>query len=94
MVKPEEKMVFAVTKIGDEPLLLLGIPSLAWEHMKDGKTHHFDLTKAGIPLKLMLFGGSSRSEIQQVIEEHNRRQGVSTLYQPGKDFGIDGPSQK
>lgn len=92
MTAPEEKMVFAVSKRGDEPLLLLGIPAAAWEHMKDGKTHHFDLTKAGIPLKLMVFGGSSRSEIQRIIEEHNRRQGISTLYQPGKDFGIDGAS--
>ena len=90
MIKPEEKMVFAVSKAGDEPMLLLGIPASAWDHMKDGKTHHFDLTKVGIPLKLMVFGGNSRAEIQAIIEEHNRRQGISTLYQPGKDFGIDG----
>jgi len=88
----EEKMVFAVSKVGDETLLLLGIPASAWEHMKDGKTHHFDLIKAGIPLKLMVFGGNSRAEIQAIIEEHNRRQGLSTLYQPGKEFGIDGAS--
>lgn len=88
--KPEEKMVFAVSKVGDEPLLLLGIPASAWEHMKDGKTHHFDLTKAGIPLKLMVFGGKDRAEMQVIIEDHNKRQGLATLYQPGKDFGIDG----
>lgn len=88
----EDKMVFAVSKVGDEPLLLLGIPASAWEHMKDGKTHHFDLTKAGIPLKLMVFGGTSRAEIQGVIEEHNKRQGIATLYQPRKGFGIDGAS--
>lgn len=88
----EEKMVFAVSKAGDEPMLLLGIPAPAWDHMKDGKTHHFDLTKVGIPLKLMVFGGNTRTEIQAIIEEHNRRQGVATLYQPKKDFGIDGAS--
>ena len=86
----EEKMVFAVSKAGDEPLLLLGIPASAWEYMKNGKTHHFDLTKAGLPLKLIVFGGETRAEMQAIIEEHNRRQGLATLYQPGKDFGIDG----
>lgn len=88
----EEKMVFAVSKAGDEPLLLLGIPAAAWNHMKDGKTHHFDLTKAGIPLKLIVFGGETRAEMQAIIESHNQRQGLTTLYQPGKDFGIDGAS--
>lgn len=86
----EEKMVFAVSKIGDEPSLLLGIPQAAWEYMKDGKTHHFDLTKAGIPLKLLVFGCEKRGDAVTIIEEHNRRQGMATLYQPGKDFGIDG----
>ena len=90
MTDEEKKIVFAVAKHGDEPLLLLGIPAAAWEHMKDGKTHHFDLTKAGLPLKLIVFGGESRAEMQAIIEEHNRRQGLATLYQPGKDFGIDG----
>lgn len=88
----DKKMVFAVSKDGDEPMLLLGIPAAAWEHMKDGKTHHFDLTNVGIPLKLMVFGGNSRAAIQGLIEDHNKRQGLATLYQPRKDFGIDGAS--
>lgn len=90
MVKPEEKMVFAVSTDGDEPLLLLGIPAASWEYMRDGKTHHFDLTKAGIPLKLLVFGGKDHAEMRALIERHNAKQGMATLYQPGKDFGIDG----
>lgn len=45
-IKNEEKMVFAVSKVGDEPLLLLGIPASAWEYMKDGKRGRAALTKA------------------------------------------------
>ncbi len=85
-------MVFAVSKRGDEPMLLLGIPAAAWEYMKNGKTHHFDLTKAGIPLKLLVFGCDKRDDAVRIIEEHNKRQALATLYQPGKDFGIDGAS--
>jgi hypothetical protein len=36
---------------------LLGVPAGAWDYMKDGKTHHFDLTNIGVPFKLM-FGAA------------------------------------
>ncbi|MGH8596001.1 MAG: hypothetical protein ACREXT_05020 [Gammaproteobacteria bacterium] len=90
MMAGEDKMVFAVSMDGDEPMLLLGIPQAAWEYMRGGKTHHFDLTKVGVPIKLLVFGCKDRAEAVAHIETHNRKQGLSTLYQPGKDFGIDG----
>lgn len=90
MSKPEEKMVFGISGHNGELFILLGVPEPAWEYMADGKTHHFDLAKAGAPIKLMVFGGKTRADCLKAIEDHNAKQGVATLRQPGKDFGIDG----
>ena len=47
--------------------------------MKDGKTHTFDLTSIGLPVKLMLFGGEGRAEITKTIEEANAARGLAAL---------------
>jgi hypothetical protein len=57
--KLEDKIVFALSPSDVGPILTLGIPQGAWDYMKDGKTHTFDLTSLGVPVKLMLFGASS-----------------------------------
>lgn len=45
------------TREGDgTPVVVIGIPLAAWERMKDGKTTTFDLTKAGVPCQIVLFG--------------------------------------
>lgn len=89
MAKPEEKMVFAISELDGQPLIVLGIPEAAWEFMKDGKTHHFDLSKVGIPVKVMVFGGKDQAECLKVITDANAARGIATLSEPGKDYGID-----
>jgi len=54
---PKDKQVgFAIGPTPDGPALIFAIPREAWEHMKDGLTHEFDLTKVGIGLKVIMFG--------------------------------------
>ena len=86
-----EKVVFAVSPDGQEdgvPLLLVGVSEAAWEYMKDGKTHHFDLTLIGLPIKLMLFGAKDRAAVIETIETANNNRGVASLHLRDRDFGI------
>jgi hypothetical protein len=88
---PEDKIVFALSPAGDgdgAPMLLLGIPAGAWEHMKDGKTHTFDLTNIGIPLKLVLYGAANHTAAMQMIEAHLDQTGETLLKMFDKDFAI------
>jgi hypothetical protein len=85
----EDKVVFGVCPGGEGdgvPLVLLGIPKGAWEYMKDGKTHNFDLTKAGIPVKLMLYGGDSHSHCMKMIEAHLSKQDLPYWTRDAKIF--------
>lgn len=88
----EEKIVFAVSPTGQgdgAPVVILGIPKGAWEYMKDGKTHNFDLTKAGIPVKLMLFGAESHDAAMKVMNEAFAASGNAYLDARNRDFSIE-----
>jgi hypothetical protein len=70
----EDKIVFGFIpdnsgKAAD--VVVLGIPTAAWEYMKDGHTHTLDLTKIGIPMKLILFGSATHQAALDVIKQHN-----------------------
>lgn len=88
----DKKVIFALTQdTSGMPVVMLGIPAGAWEHLKHGNTNHFDLSKAGVPVKIIMFGADNRKAILDIIETHNKSIGAATLYQPGKNFGIDMP---
>jgi hypothetical protein len=58
--KPDQKMLFALSPgsaetDGIETLTLL-IPQAAWDYMRNGMCHEFDLTKIGVPLRMVLAG--------------------------------------
>ncbi|TIL29992.1 hypothetical protein [Mesorhizobium sp.] len=87
----DEKLVFAVSPAGQGdgvPILLVGVPNGAWEYMKDGKTHHFDLTKAGVPVKLLLFGAESHAAAMKVIDDAMKASGTAYLDERLTDFAI------
>ncbi|TIM16233.1 MAG: hypothetical protein E5Y67_03300 [Mesorhizobium sp.] len=88
----DEKLVFAVSPAGQGdgvPILLVGVPNGAWEYyMKDGKTHHFDLTKAGVPVKLLLFGAESHAAAMKVIDDAMKASGTAYLDERRTDFAI------
>lgn len=70
----EEKVIFAVAPRGEcDCDVLLGVSAAAWEYMKDGKTHTFDLTKLGLPIRIIMFGGSDQTTIRAQIDAHNQR---------------------
>lgn len=86
--KLDEKIVFALSPSDVGPILTLGIPKAAWEYMKDGKTHTFDLTSLGIPVKLMLFGAESHEGAIQTLKDAAAQQDVPILDRRHKDWSI------
>jgi hypothetical protein len=88
----EEKMIFGVSPDGTGdgvPLVLLGIPAEAWEYMKDGKTHNFDLTKVGLPIKIIIFGAESHDAAIKMINGHMSEHNLPYFDERHKDFSIE-----
>lgn len=87
----EEKLVFAISPEGQGdgvPLLIVGVPRGAWRYMRDGKTHHFDLTKVGIPVKMMFFGCKDHAAGMKVLEDAAKSRGQPYLNKLNEDFSI------
>lgn len=87
----DEKIVFSLANTEVGQLLILGVPKAAWEYMSDGKTHNFDLTAIGFPVKLMLFGADSHDAAIKVMEKAAADAGVALLDGRQKDFDIKFP---
>ena len=90
-MEADQKIAFALSPDGQGdgiPILMLGISQKAWEYMKDGKTHTFDLTSIGVPIKLVLFGASSRAAVVKLLEEACAASGSGVLHMPRVDFSI------
>lgn len=69
MTKPiEHKIVFGLGDTAAGKLIMLGVPQGAWEYMSDGKTHTFDLNRAGIPVQIIMFGGATHDECMSVLQ--------------------------
>lgn len=87
----EQKLVFAISPEGSGdgvPMLLVGVPRDAWLYMKDGKTHHFDLSSIGIPIKLMMFGAKNHDAAMEVMQQAIAASGNAYLDERQKDFSI------
>jgi hypothetical protein len=86
--KIEEKIVFAIGMSDGVPLIVLGVPKAAWEYMKDGKTHEFDFTKAGLGLRLVLFGAEDHDSAMKTIHQAATAKGEGYIDARNKDFSI------
>lgn len=87
----EEKMVFGVSYEGQGdgiPLVVLGCTNGAWDYMRDGKTHNFDLTSLGIPIKVMVFGAPDHTTAMKTLEAGAKTGGSSLIDARNKDFSI------
>lgn len=82
-IAPEERCVFAITE--DRETLILGIPEAGWHYMKDGKTHTIDLRRFGIPVRIMMYGGTNRAELLKHLNIS-----PDTLDLSGLDVGFGG----
>ena len=89
-IKKEEKVLFAISQDhGDQtPIILFAIPTGAWEYMKDGKTHTFDLAKAGLPIRVVLFGAKDSETAGKVLFEDLKKVGITVQDRRGEDFAI------
>jgi len=91
MTDRDKKIVFAIGLCPDNvPLFVLGIPRAAWVHMKDGKTHDFDFTKAGHNFRLMLFGGKDHEDCLKTIQAAASATGRLVTDERETDFTIPG----
>lgn len=84
----EHQIVFAIAPSPQGKILLLGVTRAAWDHMRDGKTHTFDLRKAGLDFQLLMFGGKNHTDIMGFIDRHNRGLGLATHDRRGEDFSV------
>jgi len=88
--KPDERIIFMLSPEGQGdgvPMLIIAIPKAAWEYMADTKTNTVDLTKAGLPIKVMIFGCDDRAHAMSIMEEWNAKAGLPTQYDD-RDFGV------
>lgn len=85
----KEKVAFGLSI--DEsgvPCVLMGISSDAWEYMKDGKTHTFDLTKVGVKVRIMMFGCESHEAALDQMTKGFHAAGKPVLDERNRDFSI------
>lgn len=90
----KEQVVFAIGEPqipGDVPTLILGITPEAIEYMKDGHCHTFDLRKAGVPIKVMMFGAPDQDTAYEWITSGANKGGTPINDQRKKDFSIKIP---
>jgi hypothetical protein len=80
-----ERVVFAIgeDRATRNQVVILGVPEAAWEYMKEGNTHTFDLTKLGLPIKIIMFGAKDREEAIAAIPV-----APHTCDMRNQDFGI------
>lgn len=84
-----DKIFFAKYEVdGESPTIVIGIPKAAWEHMRDGKTHHFDLTRTGVAVKLVLFGGPTGDSVMGTLTEMIGAAGKDLVDARDEDFSI------
>ena len=92
MSKSDREIVFCIAPASEQSdgvaVLLFGVPKAAWEYMKDGHTHTFDLTRARLPLKVLIYGAEDHAGAMKPIEEHMRKIGKPFADERGTDFSI------
>ncbi len=99
-MKDDNKVVVAMAEPlpGQPPTVILGIPKAAWEYMQDSKTHTFDLTKVGIPVQILMFGGADRADVMRLMDKASTMiSGQPLANKPAPsaslpDVGIDKPT--
>jgi hypothetical protein len=86
----DEQLVFGLvpTLDGKPPIVMVGMPTGAWETIKDGHTQTFDLTSVGIPFRFLIYGGKDHTSCLKVIEDTAKLHGVPIVDERRKDWSI------
>lgn len=91
-IKDPRQCVFAVVMMADgTPMLTIGIPEAAWEHMRLGNTSEFDMRKIGLPVAVTLFGGKDQDELMAMLSQGAAAAGVDLVHDLGRDYSIPKP---
>lgn len=94
MAEDPAQTLFGLTTTPDGvPLLLLAVSEAGWDYIKDGKTHHFDLTKAGANIRIVMFGCADRAAAMEMLQGRLKNMGRDIVDGRDQDFGIDTVSQ-
>lgn len=86
-----ERLIFAVG--ADEAqqcyTLMVGITQKCWEELQnENVSKNMDLTKAGIPLKLILFACDDQEHGMRVLKDACKASNIELDDQCGKDFSL------
>ncbi len=97
----ESKVVVGVATSlvpGGPPTVMLGMTPHAWDKIADGKTHTFDMRKAGINAQIVIFRGETHAEVIETLRSGAEMLGAPFDDHRGKgplpDLGIDEPTKQ
>lgn len=100
-MKPEDHRVTValgepLEGVSDVPTVILGMPIGAWNFMKDGMTHTFDLTKVGVPVRIILFRGANGGDVRRKLADVNifLKSGAIDAQGNLRDLGIEEPTKQ
>jgi hypothetical protein len=87
----DEKLVFGLGTIDDDGtnnFLAIGVPTKAWDYMRNGKTHTLDLRKVGVPIRLILFGCRDHAHGCELLTTGAHAEGNQVVDVRDQDLGI------
>ncbi len=89
MSKLDDKILFGISPPEDGiHTILLGVPEGAWDYMKDGLTHNFDLTSLGLPVRILMYGGKDHAAVNKLLMDGMSAAGIPVLDERRTDFSI------
>lgn len=92
MATKAEKCVFGLAASHEGlPVAIIGVPELAWEYMKDGRTHTFDLRSLGFPVQIMIFGARDHRHALDLMGQGAEAAGMPVADLRDQDFGMKPP---
>jgi hypothetical protein len=94
MKEEDKKVVVGLggsDRSGDIPTIVLGMPEASWPEMEGGKTHSFDLSKIGIPVRIIMFRGKDHEDVAKTMMDAAGEAGADVFDQrhSKRDLGID-----
>jgi hypothetical protein len=73
---------------GTAPVIAIGLTPKAWNNMLGEHTRIFDLSKIGIPIRIMIFGAESVERATEILQNAAKDAGVELEDRRGTDFSI------
>lgn len=91
MNRPEQCVFGLGAQEDGSPLAIIGVPEAAWQYMRDGKTHSFDLRALGFPVQIILFGAKDHRQALDLIGQGAEARGTPIADLRDQDFSVKPP---